>query len=106
MKKNRRTISLAASDVEKMIKDLNLLVVSMDRIGSTDFSNASQGDTEMGRYFQEIKAFRILAGARRILSEAYDSQSSKKEVAKLDNAAETFPFWKLRAPGKDEVLPQ
>ena len=92
--KSKITIKLAATDVEQMIKDLSLLVVSMDHIGSTDFTDPKQGGVEMRKYFQGVKAFKILAGIRGMLSEAYDSQSTKADVARLEEEAERLPYWK------------
>jgi len=81
-----------------MIKNLSLLVVSIDRIGSTDFDDPKQGAVEMRKYFQKVNAFRILAGARRILSEAYDSQSKRADVYGLEQAGEKLPYWELKQP--------
>jgi hypothetical protein len=96
--KSKKIIKLAASDVRKMIKELSLLVVSMDRIGSTDFDDQQQGDTEMRKYFQGVKAFRMLARMRAILSMAYDSQSTKAEVLNLEESCEKGPYWTRKKP--------
>jgi len=98
--KSKRYIKLPASDVRKLIKDLSLFVVSMDRIGSTFYDDEKQREIEEYRYFSRIRAFKILAKARRILSEAYDSQSPKVDVRQLDDEAENLPYWK---PSKKQL---
>jgi hypothetical protein len=88
-----KKIKLSQTAVEKMIKDLSLLVVSSDRIGSTDFDDPKQGDVEMQKYFRKINVFKILAGIRGTLSEAYNSQSTKADVLRLEEEAERLPYW-------------
>lgn len=96
MKKVKRTIAISATDVEKIIYDLSLLVVSMDRLGSTYYDKPRLLTQENEKFMQKAKAFRLLAQARRILSEAYYSQSSEVEIARLEEKAEVLPYWELR----------
>ena len=77
--KSRKFIKLPAADVGKMIKDLSLLIVSMDRIGSTYNDDPKQHAVEMDKDFSNVKAFKLLARTRGILSEAYDAQSTKAD---------------------------
>ena len=92
--KPRKIIKLPAKSVEKLINDLSLLIVSMDHIGSTYYDDPKQQALEMDKYFSKVKAFKILAGARSILSIAYDSQSTKADVLRLEESAEKLPYWK------------
>lgn len=78
--KSHKTIKLAASDVKRLIKDLGLLVVSMDRIGSTYYDDPERQAAEMDKYFSNVKAFKLLSRARATLSKAYRSQSVKADV--------------------------
>ena len=94
--KSRRTIELAATDVEKIINDLSLLVVSMDRIGSSYPDKPRKHALEMDKFLLEVKAFKVLAKARGILTEAYDAQSSEAEVARAEEEAESLPYWQYK----------
>jgi len=91
--KSRRVIELSASDVEELIRDLSLLIVSMDRIGSTYCDDPKRRAVEMHKYFSKIKAFKLLARSRAVLSVAYDSQSAKADVLRLEESAEKMPYW-------------
>jgi len=92
--KSKRTIKLPASDVESMIKDLSLLVVSMDCMGSTYCNRPRQLALEENKYFRKIKAFKRLAKIRGVLCEAYQSQSTRAADLHLDEEAEKLPYWK------------
>lgn len=94
MKSRKKFIKIPVSDVEKLIKDLGVLVVSLDHLGSTYHDDPKQLAIETAKFLREFKAFRILAGARRILDEAYDSQSSKSDVSRLEEEAENLRYWK------------
>ena len=90
--KSERTIKLSATDVETIIKDLSLLVVSLDRMGSTYYKNRNQRAIALDE-FMDANLFKLLARDRGILDEAYDSQSSKADIARLEEEAETLPYW-------------
>jgi hypothetical protein len=94
--KSERTIVLVATDVEKIINDLSLLVVSMDRIGSSYHDKPRKHALEVDKFLLEVKAFELLAKARGILTEAYNAQSSEAEVARSEEEAESLPYWKYK----------
>ena len=92
--KAKKTIILAAKDVAKIIKDLSLLIVSADHLGTAYYNQPDQLAAETEKYFQKMNAFKLLAEIRGVLSEAYESQSSKADVERLENEAEKLPYWK------------
>ncbi|HEX3798871.1 MAG TPA: hypothetical protein VH413_09230 [Verrucomicrobiae bacterium] len=96
MKKKGRTITLSATSVEKIINDLSLLVVSMDRIGSTYYNKPRKQALELDNFLAEINAFKRLAQARGVLSEAYENQSSKLLVTRSEEKAEALPYWRCK----------
>ncbi|HEX3627407.1 MAG TPA: hypothetical protein VH280_18530 [Verrucomicrobiae bacterium] len=79
-----KTIKLPAKNVEKIINDLSLLIVSMDQIGSTYYDDPKQQALEMDKYFSQVNAFKKLAQARGILTKAYNSQSTKADVLRSE----------------------
>jgi len=96
--KSKRTITLAASDVNSMINDLSLIVVSMDHMGSTYYDSPRKLAQESEKFLQKIKAFKILARMRGVLEEAYESQSPKAEVLQMEEEAEKLPYWHWKPP--------
>jgi len=97
--KDTRTIEVTAKDVETIIKDLSLVVVSMDRIGAAYHDNLDKRTVEAYRFMSNSEAFKRLAQARAILSEAYNLQSDEGEVEKLEDDADNMPYWR---PSSDE----
>jgi hypothetical protein len=90
---SRKVVQMSSSEVEKVIKDLSLIVVSMDQIGS-HYDDSERQAMEMYQYFSKIKAFELLARARALLSKAYQSQSTKAEMFRLEESADEMPYWK------------
>lgn len=91
--KSHKIIKLQARSVEKVINDLSLLIVSMDRIGSTYYNDPKQRALEKDKYFSQVNAFKKLAHARAILTKAYNSQSAKADVLRSEQGAESLPYW-------------
>jgi hypothetical protein len=92
--KSKKYIKVDASAVRKMIMDLSLLAVSMDRLGSTYYNRPQKRIVEQEKYFYKIKAFKLLARTRGILSAAYNNQSNKADIMSLEEKAEDLPYWK------------
>jgi len=84
---------LPARDVEKIINDLSLVVVSMDRIGTTYHDKPRLLASEMEKFMCDAKAFKLLAQARGILTEAYNNQSSEEDITRSEQKGETLPYW-------------
>ena len=80
-------VSLSRRDTEALVKDLNLLVVSFDRLGSAFYDDPKQHAIEMSKFLQGVRAFKRLAKGRRVLLDAYKSQlgiaASERFVARL-----------------------
>lgn len=87
-----KKITLRAADVKTIIKDLSVVVVSMDHIGSTYYNAPRECAMELGK-FLDPRVFRRLARARGILSKAFNSQCEKSEVLQLEQEAENLPYW-------------
>ena len=92
--KSEKTIKLSATGVENIIKDLSLIIVSMDHIGSKYHDNPKQYAAETNKFLIDVKAFKTLAKIRGILSEAHESQSTKEDVSRLEEEAEQLPYWR------------
>ena len=90
----KKTIELKRREAESMISDLNLIVVSLDRIGSTYRRQPRQLNAETTRFLKSIKLFKRLTQMRRILSEAYNAQTSETAVLRMEEKAEKLGYWK------------
>jgi hypothetical protein len=90
--KRKKTISLPATKVAEMIKDLSVVVVSLDRIGSSFYDDPKQREVELAKFF-DSKVFKRLSGTRGTLSEAFNSQSAKSDITRLEDEAESLPYW-------------
>lgn len=88
------TIEIRRRDVETMIHDLSLVVVSLDRLGSTYYNRPRKLDAETIRFLNSVKLFRRLARIRGVLSEAYNVQTSKAAVRRLEEKGEKLAYWK------------
>jgi hypothetical protein len=100
--KPRKIIKLPARSVEMLINDLSLLIVSMDHIGSAYYDDPKLQALEMDKYFSQVCAFKRLAQARAILTKAYNSQSSKADVLRSEQSAESLPYWNPPKQKKEE----
>jgi hypothetical protein len=92
MKTNAR-VHVRAADVRKIIKDLSLLVVSFDHLGSAYYDRPEQRALQTDKFLMDVKAFKILARIRAVLSKAYNSQSTKEAITELEEEAEKLPYW-------------
>lgn len=88
-----RKIQLRRSDVSRLISDLNLLVVSLDRLGSAFYDDPNRHAMEMDKFLRQVFAFRILAKARGLLCKSYESQLGRAEMQRLEERLEKVKVW-------------
>jgi hypothetical protein len=93
MKRATRIIKLSAIDVENIINDLSLLIVSLDRMGSEYHDKPRLLALETDKFMRKVNAFKLLAQARGVLTEAFNKQTSAGEVARSENDTEALPYW-------------
>jgi hypothetical protein len=99
MKRKRpkgREIRFPASEVRKFIRQLNTLVVSLDRLGSSYYDDPARHAAELERFFVEAAAFRILARMRGSLADAYESGMSQPEIRRFEGQAGTWRVWNFK----------
>lgn len=82
------TITLTRDEAITIALELNRLVVSLDRIGSTYWHNPEAATAAVS----ELVEFRLLAHARKVLHEAFD-RSTPEDREALDRAAEGIRYW-------------
>jgi len=89
----QRRYSVAEDSLVKILADLELIVVSLDRIGaSTD--DDSEGRMRAAEFLKGENVFRRLAHARRALSDVFDAEASPETVRKLESRLARLKYWK------------
>jgi hypothetical protein len=86
-------IRLRRREVQGLIRDLNLLVVSLDRLGSTFFDDPTRLAFEKDKFLKEVFAFKMLAKARSVLWVAYESQLGRAEMERFEERLENVKVW-------------
>jgi hypothetical protein len=94
--RKEKQIQLSANSVKVLLRDLDLLVVSLDRIGSTFSQDRLKLAVELEKFFSDFNAFKRLARMRKVLCEAYDAQSQKADIERLEAQLDRQKVW--RAP--------
>ena len=103
--KQKKKIQLAENDVVAVLRDLEVLVVSFDRIGSEFSDDPQRHAIETDKFLFETFAFKKLARMRRILSDAYDAQRSKAAVRRLEERLEKTKVWPKHEHVRRKVPP-
>jgi len=93
MNMKEQNIQLSRRDVERLIRHLNILVVSFDRLGSTFHNDPKRHALETDKFLHQVFAFKILAKARSLLCEAYELQLGREEMERLEDRLEKVKVW-------------
>jgi hypothetical protein len=93
--KPKKMIELPMDTVASMIKDLSVIVVSLDRIGSAFGNDQKKRAIELDGFIG-VEVFKKLAETRGILSDAYYSQSTKSDVSRLEAESDSLPYWEAK----------
>jgi hypothetical protein len=88
------SITYPRSEIIGVIRTLNLLVVSMDRIGS---ATADKSETEQAltlcRFFDKYDVFQKLASARRSLHDAFSYELGADGMDELERDLQDLKYW-------------
>lgn len=89
------TVTYDRKKIIQIIKDLNVLVVSTDRIGSAhhDRESDEQYNAMFVRFFDECGFFRKLAEARAVLSDAFPYETGEDEMDELEREMQNLKYW-------------
>ncbi|WP_457325961.1 hypothetical protein [Roseateles sp. P5_E11] len=86
-----RPIPLSHDLSVAMLRDLEFLVTSLDRIGSSAVSGAELNEL-LGRFIVEADVYRRLAAIRKSLWETVDCELTPAEVCELQASVEIDPW--------------
>ncbi len=84
-----------------VLRDLEQIVVSLDRIGSaTQEQSETDQDAALAAFVREWEVFRKLASARRILSEPFSDELGPDDMDELEYELADVTYWSStgRAP--------
>jgi hypothetical protein len=92
----KETVTYERECILKVIKDLNILVVSIDRIGAAYHSRESDEDYNamFVRFFDEFGFFKKLAEARAILSDTFSNEVGHDGMDELERELLGLKYWK------------
>ncbi len=90
-------ITYPRKKIIEVLRTLNELVVSLDRIGSASYDmTKAEHDAALTDFIQRHKIFRKAAQARRILSAPFPTTLGPDDMDELEREMEDVPYWKAR----------
>jgi hypothetical protein len=89
------TVTYQKEQILKVLRDLEVLVVSSDRIGSAwqDRDSDEKYNAMFVKFFDEFGFFKKLAKMREILSEPFPYESDDNAVDELERNFQSLKFW-------------
>ena len=89
------TVTYDRKKILQILRDLEVLVVSTDRIGSAwnDRESDEQYNEMFLRFFDEFGFSRKLAEARSVLSDAFSREAGDHEMDELECGLQDLKFW-------------
>ena len=89
-------IKLETTQVVSVLRDLEFLITSLDRIGSETLSEGAL-KSEVCDFVIHGDVFKRLAAIRRMLVEAFEAGVSAGECAIVERGLEEIEAWEIRA---------
>src|SRR5688500_3976053 len=92
---NTETIAYEKEKIIRVLRDLNVLVVSIDRIGSAwhDRVSDEQYNAMFLQFFDEFEFYKKLAAARRVLSDAFPDAAGEDGMDELERRCQDLKYW-------------
>jgi hypothetical protein len=100
---NNETVSYRKKDIIKVLEHLNMIVVSLDRIGS-EYSEheGRKSDEELNALLADFifgwSVDRKLANARKILDTAFSRELGDDEIDELEREFQDLQYWSKNNP--------
>ena len=85
-------------DIIKILADLNVLVVSLDRIGSyySECKSKEEYQALSSNFLDEWKILPKLASARKILDSAFSSELGEDDMDELEREFQDLQYWSMK----------
>ena len=81
------------SAIITMLRDLEVLVVSLDRIGSSESMSSREADRVISEFVIKWDVFRRLAHMRYVLSEPFSHETGEDGMDELERELQGPRFW-------------
>ena len=97
------TVTYRKKDIINILRDLNMIVVSLDRIGS-EYSEHSRrkSDEELNAlladFIFEWNVPEKIANARKVLDEAFSRELGDDDMDELEREFQDLQYWSLNNP--------
>ena len=87
-------------DIIQVLADLNLMVVSLDRIGSyySKCKTVEEYHALSSNFLDEWKILRKLANVRKILDSAFSSELGEDDMDELEREFKDLQYWSAKYP--------
>jgi hypothetical protein len=95
MRAAKTHISYPRKKVLEVLRTLEELVVSLDRLGSAELTK-QEHDTAVSNFIQRHRIFRKAARARQILSEPFSDELGPDQMSELEREMEGIQYWRDR----------
>jgi len=87
-------VQISRADLIAVLRDLNTIVVSMDRIGScAEDVGREQHDRLLLDFFDQWDVWKKLSEARSMLSEPFSYELGKDNMDELERELQDTPYW-------------
>ena len=96
-------VSYLKKDIIKVLEDLNMIVVSLDRIGS-EYGICRDGKTDvelnalLADFIFDWDVDRKLANARKVLEEAFSYELGDDDMDELEREFKDLQYWSMKNP--------
>ena len=93
-------VSYRKKDIIKVLADLNLMVVSLDRIGSyySECETVEEYHKLSSDFLDDWKILPKLATARKILDEAFSPELGEDDMDELEREFQDLQYWTRKNP--------
>ena len=91
----KQTVTYDKNAIIQILRALEVLVVSSDRIGSVwhDRESDEQYSAMFVEFFDDLGFFRKLSSAREILSEPFSSEAGDDGMDELERLMQDLKYW-------------
>ncbi len=100
---NDEIVSYRKKDIIKILAELNMMIVSLDRIGS-EYGEWEGRKTDdelnalLGNFIFDWKVNKKLANARKILDTAFSDEVSEDDMDELEREFQDLQYWSMKNP--------
>jgi hypothetical protein len=97
LRTENQRIEISGEDAIRILREINLVVVSLHKIGSyyavADEVERANYERETTRFIDDWKVTARLAEARAVLSKAFDTTLGDDDMDDLERAMESVDYW-------------